>query len=266
MNEHNVIDPTASEIKEILADCEHWADLAKQLARKYFREQNETTFKSDESPVTVIDCMIERALKEEITSKYPNDAFFGEESGIEGDTTGNLWVIDPIDGTRSFISGNPLFGMLLSYVKSGKPVAGVISMPMLEELYMGGLGVPATCNGNPISVSSQTRLEHAVLYINEGEKLIDEHPAKLSKLLKVGQTRRFGYDCYPHALLAAGHIDAVIDYDLKPYDYLALVTVVKAAGGVMTDWNGKALDLDSNGAVVSAATPELHQALLKILV
>ncbi len=265
MNDTKNTAATANDVSLLLSDCELWAKSATELARKYFRQPQEITFKSDESPVTVIDRLIESELKQLITDKYPDDAIFGEESGLDGDLEGNLWVIDPIDGTRSFISGNPLFGMLLSHLKAGVPVAGLISMPILGEIYTGGLGCGARCNGDAIRVSTQTILGDAVLYINEGEKLLTQHPLTLNRLLQAGSTRRFGYDCYPHALVASGHIDAVIDFDLQPYDYLALSSVIHAAGGIMTDWRGKALDLHSDGAVVSAATPELHLALLALL-
>jgi histidinol phosphatase-like enzyme (inositol monophosphatase family) len=256
---------TNADLKQIIANSETFAHAAGETARRYFRGQNEIAFKEDESPVTVIDQMIERDLKMAIASKYPNDGILGEESGVDGDLEGNLWVIDPIDGTRSFITGNPLFGMLLAYLENGAPVAGVISMPVLNELYTGAVGHPALCNGKPIQVSSQRDIDECTLYINEGDKLVAEHPKLLSRLLGAGKTRRFGYDCYPHALLAAGHIDAVVDYDLKPYDYLALTAVIEAAGGIMTDWAGKPLDLASDGAVVAAATPELHSELLALL-
>ncbi|QCO55841.1 inositol monophosphatase [Pseudorhodobacter turbinis] len=252
-------------LSQILADGEVFARAAGETARKFFRKHNNVEFKEDESPVTVIDQMIERDLKQAIAAKYPQDGIFGEESGVDGDLTGNLWVIDPIDGTRSFISGNPLFGMLLSYMQKGMPMAGIISMPMLDEIYCGAVGHPATCNGQPIKVSEQRNIDDCTLYINEGDKMIVDHPETLSKLLKVGKNCRFGYDCYPHALLAAGHVDAVVDFDLKPYDYLALTPVIEAAGGIMTDWQGKPLDLSSDGAVVAAATPELHRALLALL-
>ena len=252
-------------VEQILADGAAYAQAAGKTARKYFRQHNDVTFKDDESPVTAVDQLIEQDLKQAIASKYPQDGIFGEESGVDGDLNGNLWVIDPIDGTRSFISGNPLFGMLLSYLKNGVPVAGIISMPMLDELYCGAVGVPATCNGQPIKVSNQRNIDDCTLYINEGEKMFVDHPVVLARLLKVGKNRRFGYDCYPHSLLSAGHIDAVVDYGLKPYDYLALTVVITAAGGIMTDWHGNPLDLYSDGAVVAAATPELHSALLALL-
>ena len=138
-------------------------------------------------------------------------------------------------------------------------------MPILNEIYSGAVGLPATRNGKSIKVSNQSNLDDCVLYINEGEKLISDHPERLARLLTAGKVRRFSYDCYPHALLSLGQIDAVIDYDLKPYDYLSLSVVIETAGGIVTDWKGNKLDMSSMGDVVSAATPELHKALLELL-
>lgn len=256
---------SSANVNQILSDCRLWAEQAAKVGLEHFRQPTSVDYKADESPVTVVDRLIEKNLKEAISKAYPNDSLFGEESGIDGDTSGNLWVIDPIDGTRSFISGNPLFGMLLAYVQNGRTVAGTISMPVLGEVYTGGKGVPATKNGSPAKVSSQTNIDDCVLYINEGEKLLAEEPAVLNRLASVGRIRRFGYDCYPHALLASGHVDAVVDYGLKPYDFLALSAVIEAAGGVISDWDGNLLGLESDGRVIAAATPELHREFLAIL-
>jgi len=252
-------------ISELISDCEAWARHAAPIALDAFCQRGAVQFKPDESPVTITDELIEKELKKAISSKYPSDGIFGEETGVDGDTSQSLWIIDPIDGTRSFISGNPLFGLLLAYVEEGRPVAGTISMPVLDEIYSGGIGRQATLNGAPIEVSGQTDLDDCILYINEGEKLMAERPEQLGRLLSKGRTRRFGYDCYPHALLAAGRVDAVVDYDLKPYDFFALAGVIEAAGGVITDWSCDKLGLSSDGTVVSASSPELHRALLEAL-
>ena len=264
MNTHNQM-THSPEISAILADCEAWAKQVAETARKHFRQTQHVEFKDDESPVTAIDRLIEAELKAAIAQKYPADTLFGEESGIDGDQTGAQWVIDPIDGTRSFLSGNPLFGMLLAHVRDNISVAGVVSMPALHEIYIGGAGHPAMLNGTPIRCSDQRRIDDCILYINEGEKLLDDHPATTARLLRAGRVRRFGYDCYPHMLMASGHVDAVIDYDLKPYDFLALSAVIEAAGGIITDWQGNNLTLDSDGRVVAAATEELHRNLIGLL-
>lgn len=246
-----------------LEDCQAWAEAASAIALRFFRSGTDVDFKEDLSPVTLADRSVELELKSAISKKYPTHGIFGEETGIEGDTGEDLWVLDPIDGTRSFISGHPLFGMLLAYLHKGELLAGCINMPALKEVYCGGKDVPATRNGIPIQSSTKRSLDEAILYINEGEKLFSDHPELFSRLMAAGQTRRFGYDCYPHALLASGQVDAVIDYDLKPYDFLAVSAVVEAAGGIVTDWQGAPLTLASEGAIISAATPELHQELLE---
>lgn len=241
------------------------AELASDTAMGFFRGRLGVAFKADESPVTQADKAVETEVRRYLKTHFPEHGIFGEEQGVEGDPAGRMWIIDPIDGTRSFLSGHPLFGFLLGHLTAGVPDLGVIGMPALNEVILGVPGQGATLNGKPIKVSGQTRLDQAILYVNEGDKLHRDHPALFDRLMQAGQTRRFGYDCYPHALVAAGHVDAVIDYDLEPYDFLAVAAVVTAAGGVMTDWDGKALNLGSDGRVVSAATPALHAELLDLV-
>lgn len=239
--------------------------LAAQTALSYYRQPLDIELKEDASPVTVADKAIEGQVREYLTEHYPDHSILGEEYGAGDLSNEHVWVIDPIDGTRSFISGHPLFGFLLSYLQHGQNQLSVVSMPALNELYLGGLMAPATLNGHFISCSKTTSLAQAILYINEGDKLFLQEPEIHKRLLASGHTQRFSYDCYPHALLAAGHVDAVVDYDLKPFDYLPLSGLIHAAGGVMSDWDGKALDFDSDGRVVSAATPELHASLLNVI-
>ena len=241
------------------------AEIAATAARGFFRGQLAIEFKEDESPVTHADKLVEETVRAYLKQHFPDHGIFGEEHGVEGADCANMWVIDPIDGTRSFLSGHPLFGFLLGYLVDGVPQIGVIGMPALDEVFIGVKGQGATLQGKPITVSKATQLKQAVLFVNEGEKIYRDHPQIFDHLTKSGQTLRFAYDCYPHALLAAGHVDAVVDYDLQPYDYLAVSAVVEAAGGIMTDWNGCALSLQSDGRVVSAATPELHRELLSLL-
>lgn len=241
------------------------ADLAAAEAMRHFRGQLGVEFKADESPVTQADKAVEAKVRSYLEAHFPDHGIFGEEHGAQGMTRDQLWVIDPIDGTRSFLSGNPLFGFLLAHLDRGVPDLGVIGMPALGEVFLGVAGQGATLNGKPVQVSHQTDLDQAILYVNEAEKIAAADPALFARLCASGQTRRFAYDCYPHALVAAGHVDAVIDFDLQPYDYLPVAAVVTAAGGVITDWQGKPLTLQSDGRVVSAATPELHAAVLDVL-
>ena len=241
------------------------AEFAAKSALSYFRGQLGTEFKDDDSPVTQADKGVEALVRAYLNTHFPDHGIYGEEHGIEGAERERMWIIDPIDGTRSFLSGHPLFGFLLGHLANGIPEIGVIGMPALGEVFLGVKGKGATLNGSAIHSSDQTDLDQGILYINEGEKIYGAHPGVFEKLTKSGQTRRFSYDCYPHALLAAGHVDAVVDYDLQPYDYLPLLVVVEEAGGIMTDWQGQPLNLHSDGRVLSAATPELHAQLLTLV-
>lgn len=241
------------------------AEIAADAARGYFRGRLGIEFKEDESPVTQADKGVEAEVRAYLSEHFPDHGVFGEEQGQTGVDRKHVWIIDPIDGTRSFLSGHPLFGFLLGHLTDGVPEVGVIGMPALNETFVGVRGAGATLQGEPIQVAKQTELDQAILFINEGEKIYRDHPDTFDRLTRAGQTRRFAYDCYPHALLAAGHVDAVVDYDLQPYDYLPVSAVVEAAGGIMTDWDGKPLSLASDGRVVSAATPGLHAQLLTLL-
>jgi len=241
------------------------ADIAARAAMGYFRGQLGTEFKADDSPVTQADRGIETLIRSYLADHFPDHGIFGEEHGFEGEDRENIWIIDPIDGTRSFLSGHPLFGFLLGHLVAGVPQIGIIGMPALGEVFSGVKGQGATLNAKSIHTSGQTALDRATLYVNEGDKIYRDHPELFAQLMQSGQTRRFAYDCYPHGLLAAGHVDAVIDYDLQPYDYLPVSVVIAEAGGVMTDWEGRPLTLRSDGRVIAAATPELHAQMLALV-
>lgn len=116
-----------------------------------------------------------------------------------------------------------------------------------------------------MSVSKIEHLSEAAFFVNEGDKIFRDYPILFEQLMNIGQTRRFAYDCYSHALLAMGHVDIVIDYGLQPYDYLPLVAVIEEAEGVISDWQGRPLTMNSDGRVISAATPLLHAELLAIV-
>lgn len=249
--------------KRLLAALEI-TETAAHVAMSHFRKSLDVETKTDQSPVTIADRETEQAIREGLAQTFPGEAVFGEEFGGSGDSD-NTWIIDPIDGTRSFITGLPLFGMLLGYLRAGSPQLGIIRMPALEEVYSGAVGLGASCNGRPISVSACTRLASARLFLNEGDKLAVSQPEVFSRLIKAGGLRRMGADCYPHALVARGFADAVVDFDLQPYDYLPVSAVVETAGGVMTDWQGQPLSMMSDGRTLTASTPELHADLLKLV-
>jgi inositol-phosphate phosphatase/L-galactose 1-phosphate phosphatase/histidinol-phosphatase len=241
------------------------AKAATPLALSFFRKGLSIETKADDSPVTQADRAVEEKLRTLIAAGFPGDGILGEEYGKTGGTGGGLWIIDPIDGTRSFISGHPLFGMLIGRMIDGQMQASVVNLPALSEIYSAARNEGAFFGSARISTSGRTDLGGAMLYINEGEKIWRGWPEVYGRLMAAGRERRFSYDCGPYALLAAGHIDAVVDCDLEPYDYLPVSLLVEEAGGKMTDWEGNPLGVGSDMRVAAAATPELHAELIALL-
>jgi len=252
-------------MNEFLKAALEITERASEIPRKYFRSEFDVEHKQDKSPVTIADQETEQFIREALQSQFPDHAIFGEEFG-RGETNCEYeWVIDPIDGTRSFVSGMPLYGMLLALIKNDQPKLGVIRMPELGEVYVGDCQTATRNRSETLQCSDITSIHDAIIYINEGEKINQVNPQLFKALSECGRVMRLGYDCYPHALLAAGKVDAVIDFDLKPYDYFSLIPVIEGAGGVITDWFGGALTMESKGDVVSAATGVLHDQTLKLI-
>jgi len=238
---------------------------AAAAAMRFFRGRLGVEFKSDESPVTQADRGVEAEVRRLIADRFPGHGIFGEEHGIVGGDAHALWVIDPIDGTRSFISGHPLFGFLLAHLTGGETRLAVVGMPAIGETFVAERGQGAFKGADRLRSSGRTTMDGATLYVNEGEKIWRAHPDVFARLMAAGTTRRFSYDCYPYALLAMGHVDVVVDFDLQPYDYLTVSLLVEEAGGRMTDWRGGRLHMGENVATIAAATPELHRAALELL-
>lgn len=245
--------------------AESLADAARRIVPTYFRKPLTVDIKADDSPVTLADREIERVLREMIAATYPDHGIFGEEQGVEGIDRRHVWVIDPIDGTKSFISGFPLFGTLIALLQDGVPVLGVVEASAMVERWVGIAGVGSWLNGTPCHTSDRKHLDMARLYATSPEQFSGDDRARFDLVSSKAALRRFGGDCYAYALVASGHIDAVVETGLKPYDYLPLAPVIQAAGGVMTDWQGAPLSLRSDGHVVAAATPELHSEIMELL-
>ncbi|MFX0540437.1 inositol monophosphatase family protein [Roseovarius sp. S4756] len=255
-------------LQQIAAIAARIAEEASAVPMRHFRQGSlgvETKDDADSSPVTIADRATEEVIRAALAAEFPGQGIFGEEFGIAGSLDGPAWIIDPIDGTRFFLTGYPAFGMLIGHLQAGVPQVGIVRMPALDETYMGIRGGGATLNGVPINVRGTTELTDARLYINEPQRTFERDPALFARLCKVGHTRRMSFDCYPHAMVASGQIDAVTDIGLEPYDFLPLVPLIEAAGGIITDWEGGALTLGSDGRVVTAATPALHAALLDVI-
>ena len=258
------IDP--SQLAEMGRYAEEIATEARQIALQWFRHPLAIDTKADESPVTIADREVEQALRRAIGRRYPGHGILGEEFGLDHTDAEFVWSIDPIDGTRSFISGNPLWGSLLALLHRGNPVFGLIDIPATGERWTGMQGRAATFGGQPCRTRDTATLDRAILYATAPEIFNAEEFRAFEKLTGSVYLRRYGGDCYSYGLLAAGHIDLVMEAGLQPYDYLALAPVITAAGGVITDWQGCPLHMGSGGQVLAAANAALHaQALERIV-
>lgn len=248
-----------------LATARDLAAAARPIAKRYFRQPLAVEHKADASPVTVADRGIEAELRRILTTRHPDHAIFGEEQGVERLGARFTWVIDPIDGTKSFVTGMPLFGTLIALLDNGRPRIGLIDMPILDELWLGQAGAGASLNGQPCRTSGCTDPAKATLYATSPDMFSGPELATFERLSAVVGLRRFGGDCYAYALVAGGYADLVVEVGLQPYDYLPLVPVIEGAGGVVTDWAGRPLGLESDGRVVAAASPALHRWALETL-
>ena len=241
------------------------ADAARPIARRYFRGKLTVIDKADASPVTIADREIEHSLRALIRARFPDHGIYGEEEGGVALDADRLWVVDPIDGTKSFISGMPLFGTLVAWLEAQRPRLGIIDMPVLDERWIGMAGRPTLRNGEPCRTRAGTRLAEAVIYATSPDGFDAADWARFEAVSRRARMRRFGGDCYAYALLASGCIDVVMEAGLKPYDYLPLVPVIEGAGGVITGWRGETLGMGSDGRVLATASRDLHQDILAVL-
>lgn len=241
------------------------ADAAAAESMRWFRTPLDIVTKADESPVTLADRAAETAMRAILGAQCPADGIYGEEHGAERLDAGRIWVLDPIDGTRSFITGSPLWGVLIGLVEAGRVTLGVVEMPVLGERWIGQAGVGARRNGEAVRVSACSDVDKARIVTTSPDIFAPADWAAFDRLSRRCAMRRFGGDCYGYAQLAGGTIDLVVEAGLQPYDYLGPTGLIEAAGGVVTDWQGRPLGLASDGRVIAAATPALHRSALDLL-
>ncbi len=219
-------------------------------------------FKSDQSPVTAADRGAEELLRALIANKFPSHGVIGEEFDAVNAGAEFVWVLDPIDGTKSFITGVPLWGTLIALLHQGQPVLGAIHQPILQQLMIGD-GTTTTLNNRPVRVRPCSRLEDATLLISDplNPARYQNGPAYDALIRRARLVRTWG-DCYGYLLLASGRADIVMDPIMNPWDIAALVPVVRGAGGVITDWHGGA-PYPAESTV--AAVPGLHEQVIAAL-
>ncbi len=233
------------------------ADAAGAAIRPYFRGNFGLESKEDASPVTLADRAAETVIRQILEVERRHDGIIGEEYGSVRENASRQWVIDPIDGTTSFVAGRPIFGTLIALMQDGWPVLGVIDQPILKERWVGRTGQATTLNGKPIKARACARLSDAILATTSPHCFSDHEAGHFMALAAKTAHRRliWGGDCYNYALLASGHIDIVVEAGLKLHDLAALVPVVEGAGGTMCDWSGEPLCADSKGDVIALGDP-----------
>lgn len=248
-------------MKEFEALAKRLADEAGEIARKYFRTPFEVISKDDDSPVTIADREIEARMREILEKERPQDGIYGEEHGIKESESGLTWVLDPIDGTKSFVIGRATFGTLIALCEDRTPKLGVIDQPITKERWIGFDG-QTTFNGEIVKTAKCSSVDLA--------RIGSTTPAMfdgVGPVYKNFNENRFfwGGDCYQYGLMANGFVDVILEASMQPYDYCALVPIIKGAGGHLSDFAGNDLNLDSDGTVVASGDPALWPEIKALL-
>lgn len=273
MTDKTMADVTIDEAERLslIAALHAAADAARVETLAHFRTaglEADTKETARFDPVTVADRAAERAMTEVLARMRPQDAVLGEEYGATPGTSGLTWVLDPIDGTRAFVTGRPLFGTLIGLLHKGVPVLGVIDQPATRERWIGLSGQPtefrSEFGGTPRCRPCAT-LAEAELSCTSPDMFDAETAPRFAAAKDAARRTTWGGDCYAYGLLALGLVDAVVDATMKPWDWAALVPVIEGAGGRCTDWAGRPLRLDSDGTVLAvgdrALLPEISRLL-----
>ena len=259
-----------AELNGRLAFAHELADTAGKVIRPYFRQRIEITNKAREGlfdPVTEADRAAERMLRAMIEERFTDDAILGEEYGAKAGRSGFRWVLDPIDGTRAFIAGQPMWGTLISLEHDGVPILGVLDQPFLGERFIGFEGGAELRTGAvvaPLRVRACAALADAVICTTHPmQHFNDEERGHYMRVERATRLSRYGGDCYAYALVAMGFVDLVIETDLKRWDISAIVPIVEGAGGVVTNWQGE--KIIDGGAIVAAGDARVHREALALL-
>lgn len=249
--------------------AEHAVEEAGKIVRPYFRRTLSIDDKMDESPVTRADRESEQAIRTILQKETPDFGIIGEEYGNSSGLGKFHWVIDPIDGTRAFITGRPLFGILIALLYEGTPVLGIIDQPITQERWTGMKGQPSQFTsrfGGEIGTRSCSTIQQAEASCTAPEILMDSPNPHWKSLCQQVKRMSWGGDCYAYGLLALGQIDLILEYGNKIWDWAALVPIIEGAGGIMTDWQGNALTLgNKNSSVLALGDPALKRQAISLL-
>ncbi|MDG1857457.1 MAG: histidinol-phosphatase [Emcibacteraceae bacterium] len=258
-----------SETQEFIDFMNELGDAAAEVSLKYFKKSIDVLNKGAKlgttfDPVTVADRNTEFAIRELIRDRYPTHGIMGEEHSTEKGSSEYTWVIDPIDGTRAYITGVPTWGTLIALQKNGKTILGMLDQPYLKERYIGSVD-GSTLNGDDIKIRGCETIFDATLSTTDPLQLFkdDEEQDKFFRVASGAKMMRNGYDCYAYAMVASGFMDVVIEAGLESYDIQAIIPIIEGAGGIITNWQGK--PVTEGGQVVACGDARLHKQVIGLL-
>ena len=241
------------------------ADASGPIIRNYFRTPFTIGRKDDGSPVTSADQEAEAVIRSILARERPKDGVYGEEYENKNMESEYIWVIDPIDGTKSFITGRPIFGTLIALVQGNKPILGLIDQPINKERWVASKGDGAKLNGQFIKARACAKLTDAVIGTTSPELFNTTGQNQWREVAARAKHVIYGGDCYTYAQLATGFVDVVMESGLKPYDFCAIALLVEEAGGVVTDWHGNPVTLNSDGSILACGDPHVHQEIMDFM-
>jgi inositol-phosphate phosphatase/L-galactose 1-phosphate phosphatase/histidinol-phosphatase len=261
--------------KELIQFANELANASSDIVRSYYGKKIDFEVKEDASPVTSADKEVERALRALIRSTYPDHGIIGEEFEDVNADARYTWVLDPIDGTKSFMIGRPIFGTLISLLSrnpelkgtdaESTPIIGVLDQPILGERWVGALGFATSFNSEPTEVRERAHIAESVLCTTSPQLFDEEDFKKFEKVRKASQYTVYGGDCYSYGLVARGTVDVVIETGLKKHDFLALRPIIEGAKGIMTDWQGNKINEHSDGRVIVCGDARVHKQILELM-
>ncbi|MDE0309502.1 MAG: hypothetical protein OXI60_06680 [Acidiferrobacterales bacterium] len=256
--------PDHAQLAEMIDFAQSLADGARAIALRYHRKEPKNWVKSDHTDVTEVDLSIEEFIREKITAAYPSHGIYAEELG-DSDYSFFKWCIDPIDGTEPFIFGLPTFGVLIALTCDLIPILGIIESPAMQQRWVGAAGFGTTFQGEPCNTNAEGVLAQAAVFSTSIDMFTESEREVFNRVTANARKRRFGADCYAYGLLASGHIDVVMESDMKPYDMMALVPVVTGAGGVVTDWDGHPINIKSGSRILASSNERIHEQCLELI-
>lgn len=251
---------------ELLKFAISFADLSRSILKKNFFKTFRIQEKKDGTLVTEIDQEIEMKFRNKLKKKFPNHGVIGEEYGTSNKNSEYVWVIDPLDGTHSFISGKPLFGTLICCLQNQIPILGLIDIPIMDHRWFGVIGNGVKFNNKKCSYKKNLKKFNQLIIASTSPFMFNKKELKLvEKIYSKVRFPVFGTDCYAYGLLVSKKIDLIIEANMQPWDYMAQAFLVKELGGKISDWKGNDLNINSDGRVVASYEANHHKKVITLL-